>query len=902
MNKKCVFIAILIASICLFLIPAKGHSQEAISKALQWLTSVQEADGSWGSWGGSVIRDTTAVADAFHILNPSSPAYLTALEWLVTRSPINNDAASRRLYTFSKTNYDASPDLNFLMTGRNSDGGWGLDADHESDPLDTALALQALKAANYSDQNVINTALGFLLFTQNPDGGWGFYPAACATCQADPSNCYMTAMVVATLQQFTPTTSRVAAINKATGYLVAHQNTDGGFGSSQSTIYETALAYIALVGVTTDETILGKAANHLTSSQLADGSWLDDPYATALAVKALYLAENKPQPPPPPDKGTATGKVIDNSTNALLKAVSVTLESDAGINTMTDQAGTFSLANCPPGAQKLLFALPGYAGASTSLVITAGTIVDLGTIPLSPNPTTGMVKGTVTEAATGMPLSGVVIDMTGSATASTTTAADGTFSFIDVPPGQVTLTASKAGYYAVSGSGNVLAGGTLFFNPQLPTTPPAATTGSLIGKVFDAATNMPIQGASITLSGGPSTTTGSNGAFAITEIAPNTYEITIAAPGYIAQVYQVMIMAGVTIDMQTIYLIPTSQSTTITGKITDASRGTPIAGADVLITDLGMATKSSSDGSYTLSGISLLEFTVAAAATGYNSSAMAIKTSAYGMYTVDISLLPSQASEVRVLSVQTDKEEYGVNSAVQVTTNLENSGPNATEVFAIADVTDEYGNVVALILRSEGSTVEIPAGGTAQAMLMWNTAQSPACGYTVTVHVFRSSDAMLLAEGYTIFMVRPEVQIDASNLVVTPQFTHVKKTETVAVAALITNWSNIDASLTAEYEVRDSQNTLIQSGSTNFSMQAFEFSRRIDIGTFEQSFSSSGAYPVKVNILSQGNVIATGGAMIHVAPAIRIEPSKSLKPDQVLPDGDKRIKIDIKIEGVEDKP
>jgi len=892
-----------IGLLILFLVPMPAYAfSPNIESGISWLSANQNPDGSWGSNADLAILDTSTVLDTFKSLNIGSPAYSNGVTWLSSQAPLSTDFISRRVISLSIAGVDVSSDLSALVNIRSSNGGWGGDADYSATIIDTALALQALKAANYSDQNVINAALGFLLATQNPDGGWGFYPAACSTCQTDPSNVYMTAMVSGTLQQFTPTTSLVKAINKATDYLVAHQNTDGGFGTSQSTIYETALTYIALVGVTTDETVLGKAANHLTSQQLADGSWLDDPYATALAIKALYLAENKPQLPPPPDKGTATGKVIDSSTNALLKDVSVTLESNQGISTTTDQAGTFSLANCPPGAQKLLFALPGYAGASASLTITAGTIVDLGSISLSPNPTTGIVKGQVTEAATGTPLAGVVIDMTGSATATTTTAADGTFSFIDIPPGQVTLTASKAGYYAVTGSTNVLAGGTLFFNPQLPTTPPAAFTGSLIGKVFDAATNMPIQGASIALAGGPATATGANGAFTITDIAPHTYEVTIAAQGYMAQVYQVMIMAGVTIDMQTIYLSSSAQSTTIIGKVTEAETGKAIAGATVTVPETGAAVKTVADGGYVIPGIGLLEFTVKAAATGYNTGTMPIKTSAYGMYTVDISLVPSQASEVRVLSVQTDKEEYGVNSTVQVTTNLENSGPNATEVFATADVIDEYGNVVALILNSEGATVEIPAGGTGQAMLMWNTAQSPACGYTVTVHVFRSADAMLLAEGYTIFMVRPEIQVDATNLVITPQFTHVKKAETVIVAAWITNWSNIDASLTAEYEVRDPQNTLIQSGSIAFSIPAFEFSRKIDIGQFEQNFSAAGEYPVKVNVLSQGNVLSTGEAMIHAAPAIRIEPRKSLKPDTVLPDGDKRIKIDIKIEGVEDKP
>jgi len=875
---------------------------QPITNGLNYLTTVQNPDGSWGNDTSNTdsLPATVAVIETLQVLNQTGTAnYTDAVIWLQNQSLDTTDYLSERIYALSVPGSDKDILLSYLDDLAMAWGGYD---GYGVNNLDTSLALFALKRINFSDQNAINSALGFLLFTQNPDGGWGFYPATCSTCAADPSNCYMTAVVASTLQQFAPTTALVTAISKGADYLVTHQNADGGFGSSQSTSYETALAYIALVGATTDVTILGKAADYLISTQLANGSWLDDPYATALAIKALYLAGNKPVPPPPPDKGTATGKVLDASTNGPLKAVSVTLEADPGISTTTDISGKFVLAAIPPGAQQILFALPGYAGASVSVTITAGSIVDLGTIPLAANPSTGMVKGTVTEAATGTPLADVTIDMTGSANATTTTATDGTFSFIDVTPGQVTLTASKAGYYAISGSGEVLAGGILFFNPQLPTTPPSATTGSLIGKVYDAATNQPIQGASITLAGGPSATTGGTGAFTITDIPPDTYEVTIAAPDYIPQVYQVMIMAGVTTDMQIIYLSASVQSTTITGRVTEAETGKAIAGATVTVPETGATAKTAADGGYTISGISMLEFTITAAATGYNTSAMGIKTSAYGMYTVDIILTPSQASEVRVTSVETDNEEYGVNSPVQVTTNLENSGPNATEVFVTAHITDEYDNVVALIPPSDDSTVEIPSEGTAQAMLMWNTAQSPARGYMVTVHVFRSSDAMLLAEGYTQFAMRPEVQVDASNLVITPQFTHVKNTEMVTISAWITNWSNIDASLTAEYEVRDPDDAVIQSGSANFSIPAFEFSIKIDIGHFEQTFSAGGEYPAKVNILSEGNVIATGGAMIHVAPAIRIEPSKSLSPDEVLPDGDKRIRIDIQLEGVEDQP
>jgi hypothetical protein len=101
------------------------------------------------------------------------------------------------------------------------------------------------------------------------------------------SEVYYTALISSILQQFPQTTSIATAINKATAYLIAHQNADGGFGASPSTVYETSLAYLALVGQTTDATVLGNAINYLTSTQLPNGSWEDDPYSTALALRAL---------------------------------------------------------------------------------------------------------------------------------------------------------------------------------------------------------------------------------------------------------------------------------------------------------------------------------------------------------------------------------------------------------------------------------------------------------------------------------------------------------------------------------------------------------------------------------------------------------------------------------------
>jgi len=382
--------------IFLLLNGAFASAQSQIDAGLNWLFTNQNPDGSYGNQLEISFRDTEEVLNTFYLLNQKGSQYQSGLQWSQNIRVNNTDFISRKILLLSKENIDTTAGISLLLSNQNIDGGWGIASLHESDSIDTGLALQALKAANFSDQNILNSALGYLINTQNPDGGWGFYPSPCSGCEADPSNVYMTAVVSSTLQEFPQTTSLATAINKATGYLIAHQNTDGGFGSSSSTVYETALTYIALVGVTTDTTILGNAVNYLVSSQLPNGSWNGDPYSTALALRALYLSQNEQTQPP--DKGTVTGKTLDSSTNGPLKDVSVELEGNPGINTTTDTTGNFTFLNIPPGSQKILFILGGYATGSATVAISGGSIINLGTILLLPNPTSDTSKHFATNS------------------------------------------------------------------------------------------------------------------------------------------------------------------------------------------------------------------------------------------------------------------------------------------------------------------------------------------------------------------------------------------------------------------------------------------------------------------------------------------------------------------------
>jgi subtilase family serine protease len=279
--KKALFTQVLLIISMLFISKVFAYTPE-ITNGLDYLTSIQNMDGSWDSNITDTLPATTAVIETYQVLGETtSQNYTDAVSWLQSEAIDTTDYLSERVRVLRAGGADLDMILSYLDSIYT--GAWGGYEDYESNILDTTLALQALKAVDYTDFDTISYALGYLINNQNPDGGFGFY-------SGDESNVYMTAVVLKTLSSYNNTFDLQAEIDDAVAYLLTTQNPDGSFG--EGTVYETAVALDALIASDADPLTgsgqaIQNAIDYLLTNQLTNGSWNDDPYSTALALRAL---------------------------------------------------------------------------------------------------------------------------------------------------------------------------------------------------------------------------------------------------------------------------------------------------------------------------------------------------------------------------------------------------------------------------------------------------------------------------------------------------------------------------------------------------------------------------------------------------------------------------------------
>ena len=304
--------------------------------------------------------------------------------------------------------------------------------------------------------------------------------------------------------------------------------------------------------------------------------------------------------------GSITGSVTDAENGSPIAGATVT---DGTRTATTDSLGKYTIAAVPAGIYEVAASKEGYESSSLTVTVSERATA-VANLSLNEIVIPGTIAGTVTDAKDGAPIVGAVVS---DVTRMTTTDATGKYTIADVPPGTYQVTASKSGYHSSSLTVTVLEGTTNVADLSLSE---IIVPGTITGMVSDAKDGSPIAGAVVT-DGTRTTTTDATGKYTIANVPPGTYQVTASKSSYHSSSLIVTVLEETTTvaDFSLSEIIVPS---TISGMVSDAKDGSPIAGAAV--SDGTRTTTTDATGKYTIAGVPPGTYQVTASKSGYESS------------------------------------------------------------------------------------------------------------------------------------------------------------------------------------------------------------------------------------------------------------------------------------------
>ena len=803
---RTVIAALIVLAIACGVLPVQATTlPPTLQHGVDWLSAQVRADGSLTGENASLAmplqtREETALTLAWLAQVPSSLVSAVA-----SNTDGNVEYTARRILAAADMGQARSADVSALLAMQNADGGWGLSATYQSNPLDTAFALVALKAANSSATAAVGAAVGYLSQVQLADGGWGVL---------DRSSVYITANVLLAANSWSSQYALGSVTSGARDWLLAQRSAT----QTYSSVLDNALALRALATQTSQSLIIQPIADALNSAQQADGSWAEDPYLTALSLNALWFVE---QPASTPTTGDVQGKVIDQSTAAPIEDATVQLvESSASMATKAD--GSFAFAGVVPGNYALRVSKLGYQTEDVNIQVSVGQVLNLGTIQLVPARLTASVSGVIKNNS-GQLLQNVTVSV---GTASTLTGATGAYQLDDLPPGAATITATLANYQTATTNVTFVAGTSYLFSPTMypnNVTPPPT---SLQGIVVDSATQTPIVGASAVLNG-TTVITDASGKFAFSNLNSGDFSLAISATGYQNVIASGTLVAGVN-DVGKIALSPRAQTSTLDGVVTDADTRAPIAGAIVAVQGQSVAATTDATGAYSISGIAGTSFALNVSAAGYLSQSFSVTLTQVGAGTFDIQLTKPTASGISFDDVGMEETPYTANSVAELEVHIVNATTNAASLIVAAQVLDAQNNVAfEFQANAKGFgqdppnlPVIVPANGGLGIKMTQGMLRQAAGHYSVHVLAIDPS-GKVVAEGDTQFDVSASA-ILAGGLIPDPPLAQIGTNQPIALSADLTNVGNLpinagNLNLTIVLQNADTQS----STATQTSVQTF---------------------------------------------------------------------------------
>ena len=317
--------------------------------------------------------------------------------------------------------------------------------------------------------------------------------------------------------------------------------------------------------------------------------------------------------------GVISGKVTesDGVTPIAGAEVAAAKTKDGYSSTTTAADGTYAIGNLAPGFYEVRVTAFGFVPVSRpgipAIVGQTTTDVDFALLP-----GLGSISGRVTEGDGIIPVGGVEVYAIGETTGSLAISnEDGTYLILDLDPGAYEVIVSQGEYLPQSWPDIGVVAGKTTTDVNFALT----KAGSISGTVHEGDGATPVAEADVFALGEKgglgSATTGGDGAYAITGLAPDTYKVSVTAIGFAESLRSDVSVAADQSVTDIDFVL--GQFGSISGTVTEADGMTPIGGVEIHASEPGGAygaTMTDADGTYILEGLPVGSYEVEAAKEG----------------------------------------------------------------------------------------------------------------------------------------------------------------------------------------------------------------------------------------------------------------------------------------------
>jgi len=637
-----------------------------VATGMQWLDDRETATGVHLPSDLANASDTNAEAwiTAFRLSRSAQFTQLTSVVQNQRDASLSSLARQARLRL--DQGQSASGQLAELLALQQADGGFPPRAGFQSEVLTTTWVMLALDRAGQGSGTPASRALGYLLTIQQSDGG--FLSAA-----GNLSSVFASAHVARVYADYRNRFSLTQPIARLTSFLQNARKPDQSFGES----FETGFALDALLALRADRQALAPAFAALRARQAANGSFGDDAYVTAIAIRALWASE---QPEANPTLAGLTARILSADTELPIAGAQLVLSGASNATQVSNNLGRMQSSTLPGGAYQAVLSFPGMRDISFAITLANGRVLDLGDLRMiqgsAPGADYALIRGRVINSETGSGIAGATLGLATPPT-QVISDADGRFQFLQVPVGQVQISAAASGYSSRSITLTATPQTTIDLSLELA--PTALVTGARIrGVIVNAQSSAPLSGVSIAVTAGAplvSTLTNGSGTYELAVSAGALVTVTASLNGFDPVTIQVPLVDNEIVQFSP-RLYPTGTTptganrATISGTVVNQGTRQPIQGALIIAVDPGgqRTTTSDSAGRFTISGLS------------GPTTQLRLSKDAFDPATVLVPILPLQVRDIGNVGLKPVNVDYYFPDLTIVDSNLSTSDPDSFQL------------------------------------------------------------------------------------------------------------------------------------------------------------------------------------------------------------------------------